>query len=347
MIPLDSQTATVSVEAPASGISRRSPWLVFGAIVGAVAIWALLISLVGPGVRFLVTHFPVFAGLWTESKLSVRSLIILPIGIIGINAVVLLVEYFNLGWERSALRRVLFLETSTARTDFFYFLLRISGLIHVLSFVFTFGLVFIVAGWLGHSLRFNILAGQNILLQFLVVTLVNTFVFYWAHRLMHTRHLFEIHKVHHSAEELNVLTPLRNHPVDFIIMIVINSVAVAVLGADPIAVTAYLILNGLYQCAVHSEMTMLEHPLIRAIIITPAAHKIHHSTSVVHFDRNFGILTLWEVMFGTYYRPRGEEIKLGVDDHEHFNTSQPFRELFGVARRWLGGLGGRNDVQHT
>jgi sterol desaturase/sphingolipid hydroxylase (fatty acid hydroxylase superfamily) len=341
MIPLEAHPVAETPANP-TGTKWRSPGVVFAGIIGAVALWALLISAVGPAVRYLGTHFPTFAGIWSDSKLSVKALIILPIGIIGINAIVLLIEYFNLGWERSALRRVLFLETSTARTDFFYFLLRISGLIHVLSFVFTFGLVFVVAGYLGTALRFNILEGQNIFLQFLVVTLVNTFVFYWAHRLMHTRHLFEIHKVHHSAEELNVLTPLRNHPVDFIIMVVINSVAVAVLGADPLAVTAYLVMNGLYQCAVHSEMTMLEHPFVRAVIITPAAHKIHHSNSVLHFDRNFGILTLWEVMFGTYYAPRGEQITLGVDDQDHFNTSRPFAELFAVARRWLFGLAGRS-----
>ena len=62
-----------------------------------------------------------------------------------------------------------------------------------------------------------------------------------------------------------MLTPLRNHPVDFMLMAIINSVPAAFLGAQPIVVSAYLGLNALYQCAAHSELRCLEHPLIRAV----------------------------------------------------------------------------------
>ena len=49
---------------------------------------------------------------------------------------------------------------------------------------------------LGEWARFDLLASvESLALQLAVVVLVNTFVFYWAHRLMHTSALFEIHKV--------------------------------------------------------------------------------------------------------------------------------------------------------
>lgn len=317
---------------------QREPAIVVAAITLSLLTWAVLISLVGPAVEYLKQHSDFFGVLWADAHLSLRSLMLVPLGIIGVNAIVLFLEYLDLGWERSALRRVLFLTTSTSRTDFFYFVLRVSGLMHILAFVLTFGTVYIASSYLGVKLRFDLLSGTPMLFQFLVVVLINTFVFYWAHRLMHTRHLFEIHKVHHSAIELNVLTPLRNHPVDFIIMILVNSVPAAILGASPMVVSLYLIVNGLYQSAVHSEMTKLENPIMRSIIITPATHKVHHSSSAKHFDRNFGILTLWERLFGTYYQPSGEDLRLGVEDDHNFNTPQPVRELFSVMHRWLRGF---------
>ena len=109
---------------------------------------------------------------------------------------------------------LLFLETKTVRTDLFYLILRLSGLNYLISFLFSFGLIFVSARELGAILDFDLLAGTSLVVQMGVVVFLNTFVNYWAHRLLHTRALFEVHKVHHSALELNVLTPTRNHPVD-------------------------------------------------------------------------------------------------------------------------------------
>lgn len=268
--------------------------------------------------------------------MDVFTLVMTSIAIIGVNGLVLVIEAINIGWEKSAFKRILFLETQTARTDFFYFLLRISGLVHVFSFVFSFGLCYVFAQKLGHYLKFDLLVTVPLLLQFPIIVLVNSFIFYWSHRLMHTHQLFEIHKVHHSALELNVLTPTRNHPVDFMIMIVINTVPVAILGADPWVVAAYLGINGMYQCAVHSSITFLDASWIRYLIISPQAHRIHHSCETEHFDKNFGILTLWDALFGTYYNPaKAHDFNLGVHNNQDFNTDHPWKELIFVMMRWL------------
>jgi sterol desaturase/sphingolipid hydroxylase (fatty acid hydroxylase superfamily) len=268
--------------------------------------------------------------------MTFSTLVMTSIFIVGVNGLILVIEAVNIGWEKSAFKRILFLETETARSDFFYFLLRISGLVYVFSFILSFGLCYVAALQLGRYLNFDMLVTLPIYFQFPIIVLVNSFMFYWSHRLMHTHQLFEIHKVHHSALEMNVLTPTRNHPIDFMIMIVINTVPAAILGADSLAVMAYLGLNGLYQCAVHSSITFMDAKWIRFLIISPKAHRVHHSCEKEHFDKNFGILTLWDVLFGTYYNPtKAHDFDLGVHNTEDFNTDHPWKELIMVMKRWL------------
>lgn len=317
--------------------SLKRPALVVATTAGALALFVLAVTLLKNLVEWARSAPNGFALEWIASDLSLKALIVMPVGIIGVNAVVLSVEFLSVGWEKSALRRVLFLETKTSRLDYFYFLLRVSGVMQLIAFAMTFGLVYIAAHKLGQLCKLDLLSGQSFPLQLAAVVLVNTFVFYWAHRLMHARFLFEIHKVHHSALELNVLTPLRNHPIDFIIMVVINSVPAAILGADPLAITLYMGINSLYQCAVHSEMRILENAFFKALVVTPLAHKIHHSNNTDHFGKNYGILTLWEKLFGTYYYPpRDIQLVIGIDDDAEFNTDKPIRETVLLMGRWLG-----------
>jgi len=308
--------------------SYVAPIKVFGFMLGACLLFFTGLSLLD----YLNDRFtlPLIEGM----KFS--TLVLTSIAIIGVNGLILIIEAVNVGWKNSAFKRILFLETETARSDFFYFLLRLSGLVYVFSFILSFGLCYVAAQKIGIYFKFDLLKDVSSILQFPIVVLVNTFTFYWAHRLLHTRQLFEIHKVHHSALELNVLTPTRNHPIDFMMMIVINTVPAAIMGADPILITAYMGLNGIYQCAVHSSITFLDAAWIRFFVISPKAHRIHHSNETEHFDKNFGSLTLWDRLFGTYYDPvKASEFGLGVHNGQDFNTDHPWKELIAVMRRWI------------
>ena len=71
------------------------------------------------------------------------------------------------------------------------------------------------------------------------------------------------------------------------------------------------------------------------ILITPAAHRIHHSTAPEHFNSNLGILSIWDRMFGTYVDPTDEPINFGVPEQENFNTDRYFTEIIASFLRWL------------
>ena len=68
----------------------------------------------------------------------------------------------------------------------------------------------------------------------------------------------------------------------------------------------------------------------RWVVISPAAHRIHHSNRPEHYNRNFSnFLTIWDHLFGTWHEGTGmeEPESFGVDDEPVPPLSQLPREL--------------------
>ncbi len=309
------------------------------AVLSLVAIAPIVASAAALGIAWLAARQPGIAALIPPAPLPTDTqsilLFVLPtFGVIGIPLLCLLFEAGMLGFERSALRRLLFGKSRSADNDLFYFLLRGFGLANAFAFLLSFGSVYWIADQIHRVCELGILRDAPFLAQLLGVVLVNSFVFYWAHRLMHTASLWEIHKVHHSALEMNVITPTRNHPIDMVVMTVLYSGPVAVLGASVGAVFAYQAGNAVYQCLVHSGLHFRSRWL-EALVITPNAHRLHHSNSPHHWGKNFGIVTLWDRLFGTYLAPDEDPAAFGVEGLERHNTGRPFRELWSTLLYWL------------
>jgi len=163
---------------------------------------------------------------------------------------------------------------------------------------------------------------------------------YISHRMMHNvPSLWEFHKVHHSAEQLNPMTLFRMHPVDLFI----TATVVAVLGGFAFAGLFYLTgetpqaltLFGLnivtfvfylvgYNLR-HSHI-WLNYPVwLSKIFISPAQHQIHHSSNPKHFDQNFGLIfSFWDIIGKSHYIPRGhEKLEYGLSREE----PNPFRSV--------------------
>lgn len=152
------------------------------------------------------------------------------------------------------------------------------------------------------------------------------FLFHWAsHRI---GPLWEIHKLHHSAEVLSPLTAARVHPFERLAMGPIRAVTTGIILAPAVYLYAgeatTLTFIGLDAMAVlfnmlghvlhHSHVWLYYGPVVGRVIVSPAQHQIHHSALPQHIDRNFGEhWALWDWMFGTLYLPKGrEELKFGL-----------------------------------
>jgi sterol desaturase/sphingolipid hydroxylase (fatty acid hydroxylase superfamily) len=106
--------------------------------------------------------------------------------------------------------------------------------------------------------------------------------------------LWRLHAVHHSQEELSILTTFRAHPlvhVSFLITAV-PILALASNAATPAAIfTVYACLGALPHANVRWT-----YGKAGAILISPAYHRVHHRATG-RLDINLGtVFTIWDVL---------------------------------------------------
>ena len=149
--------------------------------------------------------------------------------------------------------------------------------------------------------------GAGALIAFLVTELAG----YWFHRLRHTRVLWRIHQLHHSAERLDVFGSSYFHPLDIAGESLVASLAsTLLLGLNAEAVA----LAGLVSAAT----SIFQHTNVRTprwlgyVLQRPESHSIHHARGVHAY--NYANLALWDMVFGTYRNPERFEAEAGFYD---------------------------------
>jgi sterol desaturase/sphingolipid hydroxylase (fatty acid hydroxylase superfamily) len=108
--------------------------------------------------------------------------------------------------------------------------------------------------------------------------------------------LWRFHALHHSQEELSVLTSFRAHPLMHTTGFLLASIPVVVLmparPIDPVLITAYVCVGTLQ----HATLSWTFGPLGR-VLVSPAYHRLHHARDIQ--DANLGVvLTIWDVLAG-------------------------------------------------
>jgi sterol desaturase/sphingolipid hydroxylase (fatty acid hydroxylase superfamily) len=108
--------------------------------------------------------------------------------------------------------------------------------------------------------------------------------------------LWRFHALHHSQEELSVLTSFRAHPLMHTTGFVLATIpVVALMPTRPIApvlITIYVCIGTLQ----HANLRWTFGPLGR-MIVSPAYHRLHHAADTQ--DLNLGVvLTIWDVLAG-------------------------------------------------
>jgi len=131
--------------------------------------------------------------------------------------------------------------------------------------------------------------------------IIADFLYYWFHRLSHEiSWMWTTHAVHHSSEEYNLTTALRQPALDFLApSFIISSVLAAVLFPWPLF-SAHATFNLLYQFWIHTQL-IPPLPLVEHVFNTPSLHRIHHGRNLRALGKNYAaILIIWDRMFGTY-----------------------------------------------
>ncbi len=133
----------------------------------------------------------------------------------------------------------------------------------------------------------------------LAAFVVYDFFYYWKHRMGHeVSILWAAHVVHHSSEDYNLTTALRQTSGAMLTWIFF--LPLAVVGIEPQMLITIAALNLVYQFWVHTQhinrLGWLEY-----VLVTPSNHRVHHAQNRKYIDKNYGgVFILWDRVFGTF-----------------------------------------------
>jgi sterol desaturase/sphingolipid hydroxylase (fatty acid hydroxylase superfamily) len=116
--------------------------------------------------------------------------------------------------------------------------------------------------------------------------------------------LWRLHTIHHSQEELSVLTSFRAHPLMHTTGFFISTVAALAMLGDrslaPALITGYVCLGTLPHANVGWTFGRLGK-----VIVSPAYHRRHHSAEGEHDVNLAVVLPVWDMLAGRARFPVG------------------------------------------
>jgi sterol desaturase/sphingolipid hydroxylase (fatty acid hydroxylase superfamily) len=151
--------------------------------------------------------------------------------------------------------------------------------------------------------------------QMIVYLILSDVMLYWTHRIFHGHGLWRYHAIHHSSEHLDWLSAFRFHPVNLIFHSVLVDSILLLCGIAP-QVLIWLVPFQLFMSGfVHADVDWDLGPF-RMVIASPVFHRWHHTDVARGGEMNFApTFPIIDVIFGTYYMPRGViPDHFGVDD---------------------------------
>jgi sterol desaturase/sphingolipid hydroxylase (fatty acid hydroxylase superfamily) len=109
--------------------------------------------------------------------------------------------------------------------------------------------------------------------------------------------------MHHSDVDFDASTGLRFHPLEIVISMLYKMALVVAVGAPPAAVILFEVILNATSLFNHGNVSLPPswEGRVRALIVTPDMHRVHHSVLREETDSNFGFnLSVWDRLFGTY-----------------------------------------------
>ncbi|MBD2338462.1 sterol desaturase family protein [Calothrix sp. FACHB-156] len=154
------------------------------------------------------------------------------------------------------------------------------------------------------------------ILSFIISFIVVDYLYYWNHRLLHSKFLWQVHQVHHTVTQMDVLGTSRNTLWTSLLIIYlwIHTLFLYLLS-EP---TAYLLgvsLTSALDLWRHSRLMMDENSWLYRFVfpwlILPQDHAWHHCSEV--FNCNYGAnLKLWDKFHKTYYVSKILPTNMGI-----------------------------------
>jgi len=155
------------------------------------------------------------------------------------------------------------------------------------------------------------------------ILLFDLWMYLW-HRANHRiPFLWRFHRTHHSDTELDSTSALRFHFGEIAFSSVLRLIVIPLIGISYIELLVYEILLQPVIIFHHSNVALPEKidRILRAVIVTPNMHRVHHSQIQTETDSNYSsIFSWWDRLAGTF--KRREDTKAIVFGLPYFREPQ-------------------------
>ena len=246
---------------------------------------------------------------------------------VGLTAGCLVIEMIIVGWQRSSLYKLTH-QSRNVSGDIFAFLFELTGLYQLVGILFYGGLFYFIYGQIQKHVHFHLIALiDSTIIQVVIMLVVTDLKDYVMHWIMHRAGwVWELHKFHHSATDMTMLTSFRSHAAEVVVADFLGVIVFITLGVPAETYLILTLLNQAHQRFKHSQIRSDWGWIGEYILVSPAAHQLHHSTDPAHHGKNLGTrCIIWDKLFGTYYRPdKTIQYQFGLID-EDFNKKPYLR----------------------
>ena len=169
--------------------------------------------------------------------------------------------------------------------------------------------------------------------NWLLIFVLDDFIYYWFHRLSHEHRLWwAAHVNHHSSQRYNFSTAVRQNWTGLLVGTWTPWLVLALLGFPPAMILAQQTVNLFYQFWIHTESVPRLPSWFEAVFNTPSHHRVHHGSNPRYLDRNYGgILIVWDRLFGTFEPESAQEpVHFGI-----VKNINSFNPLYIALHEWL------------
>ncbi|MGB5944184.1 MAG: sterol desaturase family protein [Leeuwenhoekiella sp.] len=202
----------------------------------------------------------------------------------------------------------------------------LAPLIKTVTMILLFTWVYDVFNPLVDGVRMNVFGWESFgyaWYVWLLCQIADDFSYYWFHRQNHmVRFFWAAHIVHHSSDNFNLGTAVRNgwftifyKPLFYVWIVAI--------GFPPEMLIVCLGIEALWQFQLHSQYVP-KLGFIEKFMNTHTMHQVHHSRNLEYMDKNHGgFLNLFDRMFGTF-KELDDNIKIEYGVTHPPNSFNPF-----------------------
>ncbi len=144
--------------------------------------------------------------------------------------------------------------------------------------------------------------------------LLDGFTYAW-HRAYHEwPWLWRLHRAHHSDLDLDVTTSGRFHLFEMALSALVRLGVIAAIGADAASVVIFEVVFGFSNQLEHANLRLPPRldAWLRAVIVTPNMHRVHHSQRPEHTNSNYSTIFSWWDRLGGSYRDIEESSALSI-----------------------------------